>query len=443
MRAVILVLSGVLCIWAVLRYRPTSEVAAETDGSTPAAEQAAAEPGRFLSRPGREEVSEPPAARAEREAPRTGSLPEGSKLAPQPRTSGPIRGDERELAARLLYGDPAALNRDLQGDPGSLTRERARAIRAFAAVLDGELQTALDLLEDLDLQRALGDGEIALLELALRPDEDRKGTLRASYGREEPVAKAMAMRLREREAERHFHDGEFALAAALFSDLLLEAIDAPWRTEGEALTPWAERLNEAQMHHRWSRRGRWPALEVEVEPGDNLSFIRKRLVEANPDLRLCTGLIERLNGLEGRYLQPGELLRVPVEAPNMRVDLETRWAFYLFGDEVARAWRIAIGAVESPTRTGEFRSGEMLVEPMWFRRGQDPVPYGSPDNPLGTRWIGWDELEGSSTGFGFHGTWEPETLGQAVSDGCIRFRNEDVEELFQILPRDSRVAVSL
>jgi lipoprotein-anchoring transpeptidase ErfK/SrfK len=42
---------------------------------------------------------------------------------------------------------------------------------------------------------------------------------------------------------------------------------------------------------------------------------------------------------------------------------------------------------------------------------------------------------------GFHGTTDPDTVGGAVSSGCVRLRNEDVEVLFEILPEKSDVVV--
>ena len=38
---------------------------------------------------------------------------------------------------------------------------------------------------------------------------------------------------------------------------------------------------------------------------------------------------------------------------------------------------------------GRYRVGEKSTDPTWFRAGQQPVPAGSPENPLGTRWIAW------------------------------------------------------
>ena len=52
-----------------------------------------------------------------------------------------------------------------------------------------------------------------------------------------------------------------------------------------------------------------------------------------------------------------------------------------------------------------------------------------PDNPLGDRWIGFTTAYGWT--IGFHGTPQPELLGQAVSHGCVRMRNRDVVDLYR------------
>ena len=43
--------------------------------------------------------------------------------------------------------------------------------------------------------------------------------------------------------------------------------------------------------------------------------------------------------------------------------------------------------------------------------------------------------------YGIHGTWEPEGVGERVSQGCVRMRNEDVEVLYDLLPKGARVTV--
>jgi lipoprotein-anchoring transpeptidase ErfK/SrfK len=46
-----------------------------------------------------------------------------------------------------------------------------------------------------------------------------------------------------------------------------------------------------------------------------------------------------------------------------------------------------------------------------------------------------------STLYRIHGTSEPWTIGNAVSSGCIRMRNEDVIDLYERVPVGARVVV--
>ena len=51
---------------------------------------------------------------------------------------------------------------------------------------------------------------------------------------------------------------------------------------------------------------------------------------------------------------------------------------------------------------------------------------GGLDNPLGAR-----ALYLGNTLYRIHGTNEPSTIGQFVSSGCIRMRNQDVIDLYR------------
>ena len=61
---------------------------------------------------------------------------------------------------------------------------------------------------------------------------------------------------------------------------------------------------------------------------------------------------------------------------------------------------------------------------------------GGPDNPLGARAL----YLGSSL-YRIHGSNEPETIGQAVSSGCIRMTNEDVIDLYNRVKVGAKVVV--
>ncbi|MFN3548805.1 MAG: L,D-transpeptidase [Mesorhizobium sp.] len=61
---------------------------------------------------------------------------------------------------------------------------------------------------------------------------------------------------------------------------------------------------------------------------------------------------------------------------------------------------------------------------------------GGPENPLGAR-----ALYLGSTLYRIHGTNQPWTIGQAVSSGCIRMRNEDVMDLYERVGVGTQVIV--
>jgi lipoprotein-anchoring transpeptidase ErfK/SrfK len=62
---------------------------------------------------------------------------------------------------------------------------------------------------------------------------------------------------------------------------------------------------------------------------------------------------------------------------------------------------------------------------------------GGEGNPLGAR-----AMYLGSTLYRIHGSNEPETIGQAVSSGCIRMLNEDVTDLYSRVKIGTRVVVT-
>ena len=93
---------------------------------------------------------------------------------------------------------------------------------------------------------------------------------------------------------------------------------------------------------------------------------------------------------------------------------------------VLKIYRVAVGAQISPSPSGEFKITQRLVEPTYYAPGV-VIPPGK-DNPLGTRWLGLNQK-----GYGIHGTNQPGSVGRRSSHGCIRMRNRDMEELFELV----------
>lgn len=89
-----------------------------------------------------------------------------------------------------------------------------------------------------------------------------------------------------------------------------------------------------------------------------------------------------------------------------------------------KRYRIAVGKAATPTPIGEW---EIKY------KGQ------SPEKALGTRWMGLDISWGS---YGIHGTNMPWSIGYFASHGCIRMRNQDVEELYEWVPLNTPVRIT-
>jgi lipoprotein-anchoring transpeptidase ErfK/SrfK len=65
---------------------------------------------------------------------------------------------------------------------------------------------------------------------------------------------------------------------------------------------------------------------------------------------------------------------------------------------------------------------------------------GGPDNPLGARAL-YLHHNGADTFYRIHGTNNPDSIGKAMSSGCIRMLNQDIAELYRRVPVGSRVTV--
>jgi lipoprotein-anchoring transpeptidase ErfK/SrfK len=96
------------------------------------------------------------------------------------------------------------------------------------------------------------------------------------------------------------------------------------------------------------------------------------------------------------------------------------------GESMLKSYQVAVGKPSTPSPVGRYTVVNRIDHPTWCAHGNRVAP--GPRNPLGTRWIGL-----SKSGYGIHGTNEPESIGKAMSHGCIRMRNADVEELFGLV----------
>jgi len=168
------------------------------------------------------------------------------------------------------------------------------------------------------------------------------------------------------------------------------------------------------------------SMQYKVRRGDSLAIIARRF-NSTPEM------IMKASGLKSSIIRVGQVLNVPRPKFVIEIDLSDKLLFLKYKGLIVKKYPVGIGAPETPTPTGDFVIRNKIVNPTWYSP-EGPIPPGDPRNLLGTRWMGIssDKIP-LSRGYGIHGTSEPETIGKAESDGCIRMFNEDVEELFGLV----------
>ena len=125
------------------------------------------------------------------------------------------------------------------------------------------------------------------------------------------------------------------------------------------------------------------------------------------------------------------------------VSTSERRLYFIVGDGTAVRYAVGVGR-PGFTWAGTRSVGMKREWPDWtppaemLKRRPDLPRHmaGGLDNPLGARAM---YLSGSL--FRIHGSNEPETIGQAVSSGCIRMTNEDVVDLYDRVRVGARVVV--
>jgi lipoprotein-anchoring transpeptidase ErfK/SrfK len=106
--------------------------------------------------------------------------------------------------------------------------------------------------------------------------------------------------------------------------------------------------------------------------------------------------------------------------------------------EIEAVYPVATGFNISLTPEGLFMVTVKAENP-YYRKTN--IPGGAPNNPLGTRWIGFNARGTDGRVYGIHGTNNPPSIGKYVSQGCVRMYNHDVEQLYEKVPIGAKVLI--
>lgn len=140
-------------------------------------------------------------------------------------------------------------------------------------------------------------------------------------------------------------------------------------------------------------------------------------------------------------LAPGQIIVFP----------RNYFLYHVFDSERAIRYGVGVGKaglefqgsaiIERKAEWPSWRPTNDMIrrDPGRYAKFADGVP-GGPDNPLGARAL-YLYQDGRDTYYRIHGTTEPWTIGQSVSNGCIRMLNEHVIQLYENVPVGTPVTV--
>lgn len=163
-----------------------------------------------------------------------------------------------------------------------------------------------------------------------------------------------------------------------------------------------------------------------VQSGQMLSSIAK-------EYKVPWEYLAKLNRTDARRIKPGQKLKVIKGPFSAVVDLsDFELTIHAHGYFVKR-YQVGIGR-DNSSPNGTFKVQDKLPDPTYYGPTKI-IEHDDPENPLGEYWISIGDS------FGIHGTIDPNSIGKAESEGCIRLRDEDIAEVYDFLSIGSDVTI--
>jgi lipoprotein-anchoring transpeptidase ErfK/SrfK len=155
--------------------------------------------------------------------------------------------------------------------------------------------------------------------------------------------------------------------------------------------------------------------------------------------------------IDPQFLRQTVAYRSPYSAGTIVVDPHKRFLYLVQKDGQATRYGVGVGR-EGLAFSGTGTVQEKREWPHWTPTSamiaRQPERYaklakgmeGGAGNPLGARAL-YLFKDGKDTRYRIHGTTEPDSIGKAVSSGCIRMMNQDVIDLYSRVSLGTKVVV--
>ena len=215
--------------------------------------------------------------------------------------------------------------------------------------------------------------------------------------------------------------GELLEAKSIYQKLVNDFISSP------DVGAWQKKAEDINIKLLFSPVITPKSIVYQIKPGDTLNKIARAH-------KTTTELIMKSNNISDSLIIPGRKIKIWNAPFSLLVDKSQNIMLLKSDEELVKTYIVSTGK-DNCTPAGVFKIVNKLANPTWFKASA-VVPAGSPENVLGTRWMGFD-----LAGYGIHGTTEPKELGKQVTQGCVRLSNSDVEELYDIIPAGTEVTI--
>jgi len=231
-----------------------------------------------------------------------------------------------------------------------------------------------------------------------------------------PSARSLLNQARQLETK-----GDLLEAKSMYQKLVSDFAESP------EVAVWQKKTEDINIKLLLSPAITPKSIAYQIKPGDTINKIAR-------EHKTTAELIMKSNNISDSLIIPGRKIKIWNMPFSILVDKSQNIMLLKSDEEVIKTYIVSTGK-DNCTPVGVFKIVNKLVNPIWFKAGA-VVSAGSPENVLGSRWMGFD-----LAGYGIHGTTEPKELGKQVTQGCIRLSNPDVEELYNIIPTGTEVTV--
>ena len=248
-------------------------------------------------------------------------------------------------------------------------------------------------------------------------------------------AEALWKQYQDEKTDATLHDKAPSLAG-MYSQLLLATYNKPalkkvqLQLVKERLNPLSKRLFFSSKSYKNDDSGLF--VYYTIKSGDLFPAIGRKY-----------GMSEQfINVLRGRdagnevYGVGDELKLVDAKQQGyfMHIDKSDFYMDVFVCGVFIRRYPIGHGAIETETPTGETYVESRVLHPQWTNpKTKQVFNYGEPGHILGPVWMAFNKEIGKS-GLGIHGyTGDGQATGVRGSNGCIRMKNEQAVELYNIL----------